>query len=102
MSSAAGTGPDGGSGTKKHAAGAFDIRNIIAGLIGFYGIVLIVMGLVDNGAGQQKKTGDVNANLWAGIVMVVVALGFFLWTRLRPIVVDPKEIPAGDDRPSGT
>ena len=97
MSSAAGTGRDGGSGTKKHAAGAFDIRNIIAGLIGFYGIVLIIVGLVDNGAAQQKKTGDVNANLWAGLIMVAVALGFFIWTKVRPIVVDPKELPADDD-----
>jgi len=76
----------------KKAAGAFDVRNVIAALIGFYGVVLVVMGLVANSAAQAKKTGDVNANLWAGIVMVVVALGFALWSRLRPIVVEvPKE-----------
>ena len=37
-----------GSG-KRHAAGAFDVRNVIAALIGFYGVVLVVVGLVDNG-----------------------------------------------------
>ena len=75
------TSTSGTSGTKK-TAGAFDIRNIIAALIGFYGIVLILMGLVDNDADAQKKTGDINANLWAGIVpWSVVALGFCLWTR---------------------
>ena len=58
------------------------------------------MGLVDNGAAQQKKTGDVNANLWAGIVMLVVALAFLLWARLRPVVVDPADIPDDDDRPT--
>jgi hypothetical protein len=74
---------------KKHAAGAFDVRNIIAGLIGFYGVVLVLMGLFADTEAARAKTGDVNANLWSGIVMVVVALGFALWTRLRPIIVDP-------------
>jgi hypothetical protein len=37
------------------------------------------------------------SNLWAGIVMIVVAAGFALWSRLRPIVVEvPKE--TGRDR----
>ena len=76
-----------GTGEKK-AAGAFDVRNVIAALIGFYGVVLVLMGLFGNSQAEKDKTGDVNANLWAGIVMVVVALAFFLWTRLRPIVVD--------------
>jgi hypothetical protein len=100
MSSAAGTGGNSGSGQWKHDAGAFDIRAIIGGLIGFYGVVLVIMGLVANGAGEQRKTGDVNANLWAGIVMVLFGLGFYAWTRLRPIVVDPKDVDQDDDRPA--
>ena len=76
-----------GSG-KRHAAGAFDVRNVIAGLIGFYGVVLVVVGLVDNGEEALKKTGGVNANLWVGIAMIVFAAAFALWTRLRPIVVE--------------
>jgi drug/metabolite transporter (DMT)-like permease len=82
-----------GSGTK-HAAGAFDVRNVIAALIGFYGVVLVVMGVVDNGADALKKTDGVNANLWVGICMLVFALAFLAWTRLRPIVV---EAPADAD-----
>jgi hypothetical protein len=35
----------------------------------------------------MTKTGGVNANLWAGLVMVVVAAGFAAWSRIRPIVV---------------
>ena len=88
---------------KSHQAGAFDVRNVIAGLIGFYGLVLVLVGLFGNSEEDKAKTGDVNANLWAGIVMVAVALGFYLWTRLRPIVVDEaalREAHAGDgDRP---
>jgi hypothetical protein len=78
-----------GSGTK-HAAGAFDVRNVIAGLIGFYGVVLVVVGLVDNSAEALKKAGGVNANLWVGIALIVFALAFALWSRLRPIVVEQK------------
>jgi hypothetical protein len=100
MSSAAGTGGNSGSGQRKHDAGAFDIRAIIGGLIGFYGVVLVIMGLVADGAAQRKKTGDVNANLWAGIVMVVVALAFVLWTRLRPVVVDAAAPDRDEDAPA--
>jgi hypothetical protein len=72
----------------KRPAGAFDVRNVIAALIGFYGVVLVVMGIVDRSEEALEKAGGVNANLWAGIVMVVVAAGFALWSRLRPIVVE--------------
>ncbi|WP_205730122.1 hypothetical protein [Blastococcus sp. TF02-8] len=78
---------------RQHAAGAFDVRNVIAGLIGFYGVVLVLVGLFGESAADREKTGDVHANLWSGLVMVVVALAFFLWTRLRPIVVEPTHEP---------
>ena len=77
------------AGGERHTAGAYDVRTVIAGLIGLYGIVLTIMGIVDYGDAARAKTGDVNANLWAGIVMIVVALAFALWLRLRPVVVDP-------------
>ena len=79
----------------KHAAGAFDVRNVIAALIGFYGVVLVVVGLVDNDAAALKKTGGFNANLWVGLAMIVFALSFALWSRLRPIVVESPK--TGDD-----
>lgn len=77
-----------GTGSKeKKAAGAFDVRNIIAALIGLYGVVLVIVGLVDKSAAAMAKTGGVNANLWAGIVMAIVAAGFAAWSRIRPVVV---------------
>ena len=85
--SSASTGTGEGS-ARKHSAGAFDVRNVIAALIGFYGVVLVVYGLVDSGEAHEK-TGGIDANLWSGIVMVVVAAAFALWSRLRPIVVEP-------------
>jgi hypothetical protein len=79
-------------------AGAFDVRNVISALIGFYGIVLIVMGLVADSAAQRAKTGDVNANLWAGIAMAVLAAGFAVWSRLRPVIIESHPAPM-DERP---
>ncbi len=70
-----------------HKAGAFDVRNVIAGLIGFYGLVLIALGLFADTATERAKTGDLNANLWAGLAMLVTGVIFALWTRLRPVVV---------------
>ena len=71
-----------------HKAGAFDIRNVIGALIGFYGIVLIIVGLVADSAQQLAKTGGVNANLWAGIVMAVFAAVLLTWSRLHPVIIE--------------
>jgi uncharacterized membrane protein len=79
-------------GGRKHTAGAYDVRIFIAGLIGFYGVVLVLMGLFNDSADDKSKTGDVNANLWAGLVMLAVAIAFAVWTRLRPVVVDEREV----------
>src|SRR3954471_1430648 len=91
-------------GGRKHSAGAYDVRLFIAGLIGLYGVVLVLMGLFDDSADDKAKTGDVNANLWAGLVMVLVAIAFGVWTRLRPVLVDETALaeasaPAQDDAP---
>jgi len=70
---------------QKHTAGALDIRNIIGGLIGLYGVILTLMGLF--GDKELEKTGGVNANLWAGLAMIVGGAIFLVWSRLRPVVV---------------
>jgi hypothetical protein len=80
--------PGGADAAVPRKAGAFDIRNVIGALIGFYGIVLIIVGLVADSAQQRLKTGGVNANLWAGLVMAVFAAGLLVWSRLRPVIVE--------------
>lgn len=70
---------------RKHQAGALDIRNIIGGLIGVYGVILTLMGLF--GDAETEKTGGPNANLWAGVVMLAVGAVFLTWARLRPVLV---------------
>ncbi|MGW5722758.1 hypothetical protein ACWEVP_41760 [Amycolatopsis sp. NPDC003865] len=86
------------SGARPRKAGAFDIRLIIALLIGVYGIILTVMGIGFTSDEEIKKAADVNINLWAGIGMLVVAALFVTWAKVRPLVV-PAE-PESDDTPA--
>jgi hypothetical protein len=88
--------PDGSTG--RRTAGAFDVRSIIGSLLAIYGLVLLLMGLF--GDPETEKTGGVNANLWAGLVLLAVGAGFLAWWRLRPIVVE--EPPGSHDRAEGT
>ena len=79
-------------------AGAFDIRLIIALLIGVYGVILTVRGAFFTSDAELKKAADVNINLWAGIGMLVVSALFIIWARVRPLVV-PAE-PESEDTPA--
>ena len=81
----------------QHTAGAFDIRNIIGGLIGVYGVILTLMGIFADK--ELDKTGGVNANLWAGLIMLGFGIVFLAWARLRPVVV-PEHDPAQDSQDS--
>ncbi|WP_416956134.1 hypothetical protein ACNKF0_04550 [Nocardioides sp. T5] len=80
-----------------HKAGAFDIRNIIGALMGIYGVILVLAGLL--GEHEPDKTGGINANLWTGLALIVVAAVFIGWARLRPIVV-PENFDRPDDDPT--
>lgn len=71
--------------TDKHTAGALDVRNVIGALLTIYGVILLLTGIF--GDAELAKTGDVNANLWSGIALLLVGLGFLAWVRIRPIVV---------------
>ena len=80
----------------KHLAGIFDIRNIIGTLLTIYGVILLLMGIFADTA--EEKTGGVNANLYAGIVLLLVGGGFIVWARVRPVVV-PEHIHREDAAP---
>lgn len=86
---------------RKHSAGAFDVRNVIAALIGFYGIVLVLVAVLGTTDDDRAKTGGLHANLWTGIAMIVFAAIFAIWARVRPIVVDPTKAP-GEGLDDGT
>jgi hypothetical protein len=72
---------------RPRGAGAFDIRLVIALLLGVYGLVLTVMGLWFTTDADRAKAAGVNINLWAGIGMLVFAALFILWARVRPLLV---------------
>ena len=82
--------------TTKKTAGAFDVRTMIGSLLSTYGVILVLVGLL--GDPDTDKTGGVNANLWAGLALLLVGGGFILWWRLRPIVV-PDNIDRDMQRP---
>lgn len=60
---------------KRQTAGLGDIRVIIGGLMGIYGVILTIMGIVMT---------DASANLWAGIALLVVCGALLLWNALDP------------------
>lgn len=75
--------------TQKHTAGLFDLRFIIGGLLTAYGLMLTYLGIF-NATDEELARGDgLNINLWGGIGMLVVGLGFAAWARWRPLVVPP-------------
>ena len=84
---------------EKQTAGAFDIRNVIGALLGIYGVVLILVGIFDGDGGP--KSGDVNSNLWAGLVLLVVGVIFLAWARIRPVVVGDVDKDALEGPPPG-
>ena len=61
-----------------------DIRRIIAGLLGLYGVILLVAGIVGSSESKNKAAG-VNINLWAGIVLLLIAAFFLVWALTRPL-----------------
>jgi glucose uptake protein GlcU len=77
-----------------------DIRRIIAGLLGVYGVILVVAGIVGSSADKNKAAG-VNINLWAGLVLLVMSAFFVVWAVKRPLMEELKEAERPDpDSPS--
>lgn len=80
--------------TAQTRTSAFDVRLIIALLLGVYGLVLTVLGLFFVTDEDLRKSAGVNVNLWTGIAMLVVCALFVLWARLRPL-----RVPTGRSTP---
>ena len=71
----------------KKRAGAFDVRTVIGLLLGIYGVVIGLTGLLGTSEQDLAKTGDINLNLWTGVGLLVASAVFFVWARLRPILM---------------
>lgn len=77
----------------------FDIRNIIGALLGIYGVLLTLAGLVPSLVAQHDDEAAANntvdlyvgtdANWWVGVALLAVAATFIAWAALRPVVAAP-------------
>ena len=61
-----------------------DLRRILGGIFALYGIIVTIVG-VANPSADVAQTGGIAINVWTGIVMIVVAVVFFAWDRMRPV-----------------
>ncbi len=84
----------------KRTVGLFDIRFIIGGLIGLYGVILTFLGLFNATDKELAKGDGLNINLWAGLGMLVVGAAFMAWARLRPVIV-PDDVESTPSAPLG-
>jgi len=96
MSTADSTAPD----RHVETAGAFDIRRFIGALTGLYGVILTLLGLFAFNPDEAAKTDGLNANLWAGLALIVFSAAFFVWAKLDPIrmIVQENEPGAEDGK----
>ncbi|WP_280401417.1 hypothetical protein [Nocardia carnea] len=74
------------------ASKIFDLRIIIAGLFGFYGLFLTMLGFLNTTAEELEKSGGIRVNLTTGIGFLVFAALFAIWAVLRPL-----HMPSADD-----
>lgn len=80
------TGTEAQTGTT--AVRGYDVRYFIALALGLIGVFLVVVALVVPAHTELQRTGGLHANLWTGVVMVVVSVALALWARLRPMVIE--------------
>jgi hypothetical protein len=78
--------------TREALARLFDIRNIVGALLGSYGVLLTIAGFVPAILGDHKAAASdrvdlyvgTDANWWVGLILIGVAVTFFVWAILRP------------------
>lgn len=68
----------------ERATNLLDVRKIIGGLLGIYGAILLVAGIVASDADKEKAAG-VNVNLWVGIALLLACAIFWGWALSRPL-----------------
>jgi len=79
---------------------AFDIRLIIALLLGIYGLVLTVLGLFFVTDEDNAKSAGVNVNLWTGLGMLVFGVLMIAWALWRPAAPKPRPTGRGSSSPA--
>jgi len=82
----------------RKTAGAFDVRNVIGGLLAIYGVILLLTAAFRGGAPQGTHNSD---NWWGGGALLLVGVIFLAWARLRPVVVKDKPASGSEEPPQG-
>jgi hypothetical protein len=67
------------------ASSLLDLRRIIGGLLGVYGLILLGAGLFASEAEKEKAAG-VNINLWVALALIAASVLFIVWSATRPLV----------------
>jgi membrane-bound ClpP family serine protease len=78
---------------QKQKAGIFDIRFVIGGLLGVYGVILVLLGLFHASDEELARGDGLNINLWGGLGMLAVSIAFGVWAKVRPVVVPVEQEP---------
>jgi len=81
------------------AANLFDLRRIIGGVFGVWGVVLVLLGVTE-GDEEIAKAADVNINLWAGLGMLALSAIFVTWAFARPLAEELAEAEADHTGPT--
>jgi hypothetical protein len=82
------------------AANLFDLRRIIGGVFGVWGVLLVLLGVTESDA-EIAKAADVNINLWAGLGMLALSAIFLVWAFTRPLGQELAEAEADHTGPPG-
>lgn len=61
-----------------------DIRVVIGSVLGIIGIFLLLCAAFTTSSSELAKSGGIHANLWAGIVLLIVALAMWAWAFINP------------------
>ena len=72
------------------ATNLLDIRRIIGGLLGVYGVILLLAGILGSEAEKNKAAG-LNINLYVGIALIVASALFWFWALSRPLTEELTE-----------
>jgi drug/metabolite transporter (DMT)-like permease len=79
----------------KRATNLLDIRRIIGALLGVYGVILLLAGILGSDADKNKAAG-VNINLYVGVALILASAVFWTWALTRPLTDELREA----ERPS--
>ena len=93
-----GTAAEQSGGREMRAANLFDLRRIIGGVFGVWGVLLVILGLTESDAEIEKAAGRQHQPLGGPRHARHLAVIFLVWALTRPL---GEELADGDGRAPG-